>query len=237
MTLATCINVGTKQRVLPTFAHTCRRCAYTTGMPLVLQRRQRPGMPFPDQVLCSLSSPDFRLGSLTADPCASQNSPQNRLAQKSRTLTQDPAVSTFGDMTVRENCQLARTDGMDRSRLAKLFAADFHPQLPNKNRLLPTRTLSGVAAMLSAGGWAQKLRPFWHTAVARRAPQCRGPHGLINRAMRATAACAEQLPHEAVVMTTHRLEDALRAVTDSRCCAFFRASIPPYASGGSTNAD
>ncbi|MEM7494888.1 MAG: ATP-binding cassette domain-containing protein [Myxococcota bacterium] len=155
------------------------------------------------RVLCGLSSPTSGEVLLNGRPLHKLS--LSAIASRIRTLTQDPAVSTFGDLTVRENCQLARTDGMDRSALQN-YLRDFHPQLPHKLDTF-ARTLSGGQRQSLALAMGL-LRPLTvllldeHTSAL--------DPGAAQRVMRLTAACAKQLPHAAIVTATHRLDDALQ---------------------------
>lgn len=205
------------------------------------------------RILCGLSRPTSGEVLLNGRPL--RKLPGAAIASHIRTLTQDPAVSTFGDLTVRENCQLAehgsssfchpftrahgkpdnpsrchpersRSDAKDlpdsapRGEIPRFARNDskgdavpledylrhFHPRLPHKLDSF-ARTLSGGQRQSLALAMGL-LRPLTvllldeHTSAL--------DPGAAQRVMRLTAACAKQLPHAAVVMATHRLDDALQ---------------------------
>lgn len=155
------------------------------------------------KILCGLSAPTSGEVLLNGRPLHKLS--QATVAEHMRTLTQDPGLSTFGDLTVRENCRLAQVHEMDQSAL-QAYLHDFHPQLPHKLESF-ARTLSGGQRQSLALAMGL-LRPLTvllldeHTSAL--------DPGAAQRVMRLTAACATRLPHAAIVMATHRLDDALQ---------------------------
>lgn len=128
--------------------------------------------------------------------------------QGSAVITQDVTQATFGQLTVRDNCRLALKQSgarLDQSELLAYLRA-FHSQLPHRMDTLVSQLSGGqrqcLALAMAMMGSKDLLLLDEHTSAL--------DPVTAAQIMALTAELMTDNPNMAIVMTTHRMEEALR---------------------------